>query len=67
MAALIDECGTNKNYPLEMFRHGISKKTISYYKGIMKYGTPSLSSDSEMESKIKKSFVKIAMPHLIKG
>ena len=25
VAALIDECGTNKNYPLSMFRNGISK------------------------------------------
>ena len=32
VAALIDEFGTNKHYPLAMFRNGIYKNTISYYK-----------------------------------
>ena len=58
MAALIDECGNNKNDPLAMFRNGISKYTISSYKGTMNDGTHSFSFYSEMASKIKKSFVK---------
>ena len=41
-----------------MFRNGISKNTISYYKGTMDNGTPSSSSDSEMAFKINKTFVK---------
>ena len=52
MASLIDECGTNNNYPLAMFINGISKNTISSYKGTINDGTPSSSSDSEMASKI---------------
>ena len=55
LAALIEECGTEKQYPLAMFWNGISKKTISYYKGTMENGTPSSSSDSEMASKEKKN------------
>ena len=57
VAALIDECGTNNHYPLAMFQNGIPKNTRSSYKGTMKDGTPSSSSDSEMASKIKKRFV----------
>ena len=55
---LIDECGTNNHYPLAMFINGISKKTRSYYKGMMNNGTPSLYSDSEIAFKLKKRFVK---------
>ena len=62
VAALIDECGTGKHYALAMFQNGISKKTSSYYKGMMKYGTPLSYSDSEMASKVKK----IAVPRLKK-
>ena len=40
MAALIDKCGANKNYPLAIFRNGISKKTRSSYKSTMNDGTP---------------------------
>ena len=58
VAALIDECRTNKYDPPAIFRNGIYKKKISYYKYTMNNGTPSSSSDSEMASKIKKSFVK---------
>ena len=58
MAALIDEFGTNKHYPIAMFRNGIYKNTISYYKWTINNGTPLPSSNSEMASKIKKSFVK---------
>ena len=58
LAALIDKFGTNKSYALEMFRNGTYKNTRSSYKGTMNYGTPLLSFDSEMESKIKKSFLK---------
>ena len=47
----IDECSTNKLYPLAMFRNGISKKTISSYIGMMDDGIPSTSSDSAMTSK----------------
>ena len=54
VAALIDECGTNNHYPLAMFQNGIPKNTRSSYKGTMKDGTPSSSSDSEMASKIQK-------------
>ena len=53
VAALIDECGTNNHYPLEMFRNGISKNTRSSYKGTINDETPLSSSDSEMASKIK--------------
>ena len=56
MDAPIDECGINKHYPLEMFRNGISKKTRSYYIGMMENGIPSLSSDSAMTSREKKNF-----------
>ena len=56
VAALIDECGTNNHYPLAMFRNSVSKKTISSYKCTMNNGTPLLSSDSEMASKIKEIF-----------
>ena len=51
VAALIDECSTNKHYPLENFRNNISKKTRSSYKGMMDNGTPSSSSDYEMALK----------------
>ena len=40
---------------LQFFLNGISKKTRSYYKGMMDNKTPSLSSDSEMASKEKKN------------
>ena len=46
VAALIDKCGTNKHDPLENFRNGIYKKTISSYKVTMNYLTPLMSSDS---------------------
>ena len=49
VAALIDECETNKHYPLVMFINGISKKTKS---------SPLSSSNSESSSKIKKSSMK---------
>ena len=55
MAALIEECGTEKHYPLAMFRNGIPKKTRSSYKGAIDDGTPLSSSDSEMESTVKKN------------
>ena len=58
MAALIEKCGTNNHYPLAMFRNGLSKNTRSSYKGTIKNGTPLSSSDSEMASKIQKTFVK---------
>ena len=35
---LIDECGTKKHYPLEMFRNSISKKARSSYKGTTNNG-----------------------------
>ena len=57
VAALIDKCRTNKHYPLAMFRNGTSKSTRSSYKVTMNNGTPQLSSDYEIASKIKKSFV----------
>ena len=41
VATLIDKCGTNKNYPLSMFRNGIYKKTRSSYKGRMNDRAPS--------------------------
>ena len=59
VVALIDECSTNKHYPLAMFRNGIQKNTKSSYKGMINYGTHSSYSDSEMVSKIKKRFLKI--------
>ena len=46
VASLIDKCGTNKHYPLAMFRNGIYKKERSSYKVTMNYGTPSSSYDS---------------------
>ena len=55
VAALIEECGTKKHYPLAKFRDGISKNTRSSYKGTMNDGTPLSSSDSEMASKVKKN------------
>ena len=55
MAYLIDEYRNEKHYPLEMFRNGISKKTISSYKGTMNDGTPLPSSDSEMTSNKNKN------------
>ena len=54
VASLIDECGTNKHYPLAMFRNGIYERGRSYYNGMINSGTPSSSSGSEMASKIKK-------------
>ena len=39
VAALIDECRTNKHYPLEFFRNGIFKKTRLSYKYTMNNGT----------------------------
>ena len=56
MDALIEECGTTNHYPLEMFRNCISKNTRSSYKVTINYGTPLLSSDYEMASKIKRGF-----------
>ena len=55
VAALIEECGTEKHYPLAMFQNGISKNTRSSYKVTMNDGTPLSSSDSEMASKVKKN------------
>ena len=60
--ALIEERGTENNYPLAMFRNDISKNSRSSYKGTMNNGTPLLSSDSEMTSKVKK----ITVPRLLK-
>ena len=59
VAALIDECRTNNHYPLAMFINGIYEKTRLSYKVTMNNGNPLSSSDSEMASKIKESFVKI--------
>ena len=58
VAALIGKYGTNKYYPLAIFINGILKKTGSSYKGTMNNRTLLSYSDSEMASKIKKSFVK---------
>ena len=58
VASIIDKFRTNKHYPLAMFRNGTPKQIRSSYKCTMNYGTPSSSSNSEMASKIKKSFVK---------
>ena len=55
VAALIEECGNEKHYLLEMFLNGISKNTRSSYKGTINDGTPFSSSDSEMASKVKKN------------
>ena len=55
MADLIEECGTKNHYPLAMFPNDISKKTISFYKGMMDDGTPLPYSDFEMASKQKKN------------
>ena len=55
VATLIKECGTEKHYPLAMFRNGISKNTRSSYKGTMNYETPLSSFDSEMASMVKKN------------
>ena len=49
----IEECGTEKHYPLAMFWNGIWKKTRSSYKGMMNDGTRLSSSDSEKASKKK--------------
>ena len=50
MAALIDECGNTKHYPLAMFWSGISKNTRSSVIGKMDNGIPLLFSDSAMTS-----------------
>ena len=55
VAALIEECGNTKHYPLAMFRNGIPKKIRSSYKGMMENGIPLSSSDSEMASEEKKN------------
>ena len=52
-AALIEECCTEKYYPLAMFRNGILKKTRSSYKGTIDNVTSLLCYDSEMASKEK--------------
>ena len=55
VAALIEECGTEKHYPLANFQNGIPKNMILSYKDTMDYGTPVSSSDSEMASKENKN------------
>ena len=58
VAAIIDKHGTNRHYPIAIFRNYIYINTRSSYKGKINNGKPSSSSDYEMASKIKKSFVK---------
>ena len=55
VAAIIEEFGNEKHYPLAMFLNGISKNTRSSYKGTMNDGTPSSSSRSKMASKKNKN------------
>ena len=62
MASLVEECGTDKHYPLAMFQNGIPKNTRPPYKGTMNNGNPLSSSDSEMASIVKK----VAVPRLKK-
>ena len=49
-----------------MFRNGRTKSMRSSYKGMIDNGTPSLSSDSEMTSKIYIKIVRIYHAHLTK-
>ena len=51
VAALIRECGANKNYPIAMFRKSIKKTTRSSFIGMMEDGIPSSASDSAITSK----------------
>ena len=53
MAALIDKCGNNKHYSLEMYQNGISKETRSSVIGMTDNGIPSSSSDSATTIKLK--------------
>ena len=55
VAALIDECRTNKHYPLAMFQNGIKTNTIATYIGNMEDGIPLSFSDYLMTSKEKKN------------